>query len=41
MDLGTIKRKLSARVYSCAQEAIDDIALMFRNCFTFNREGEV
>ncbi len=36
MDLSTIKKKLSAKQYENAQECIDDVKLMFQNCYTFN-----
>eukprot|EP00047_Mylnosiga_fluctuans_P013261 m.30510 g.30510 ORF g.30510 m.30510 type:complete len:230 (+) comp4783_c0_seq2:1586-2275(+) len=36
MDLKTIMEKLETYGYSCAQECIDDVELMFDNCFKFN-----
>lgn len=42
MDLSTIERKLKGGQYSDAQGFIDDIRLMFENCYTFNtRESPV
>ncbi|WBW74600.1 Swr1 complex bromodomain subunit Bdf1 [Schizosaccharomyces osmophilus] len=36
MDLGTIEKKTSNRIYSSPQEFIDDMNLMFSNCFLYN-----
>ena len=41
MDLGTVKKRLENNYYWCAQECIDDINLMFNNCYTYNKPGEV
>eukprot|EP00045_Choanoeca_perplexa_P006704 m.57767 g.57767 ORF g.57767 m.57767 type:complete len:724 (+) comp13746_c0_seq1:77-2248(+) len=40
MDLGTIKKKLQKKEYYSAKECIADIALIWRNCQTFNREQD-
>ena len=40
MDLTTVKRRLDNNYYWCAQEAKDDIKLMFSNCFIYNKPGE-
>ncbi|EEB07414.2 Swr1 complex bromodomain subunit Brf1 [Schizosaccharomyces japonicus yFS275] len=36
MDLGTIEKRLTGHIYNSAQEFIDDMRLMFSNCFTYN-----
>ncbi|CAB41059.2 SWR1 complex bromodomain subunit bdf1 [Schizosaccharomyces pombe] len=36
MDLGTIEKKLTSYEYSVPQEFIDDMNLMFSNCFLYN-----
>lgn len=41
MDMGQIKRKLENLEYSCSQECIDDFRLVFNNCITYNKPGEV
>lgn len=38
MDLGTIRSNLNRMKYSCNQEVIDDILLVFQNCATYNNE---
>ena len=37
MDLSTVKKKLNAKAYPDAATCIDDIRVMFKNCYTFNR----
>ncbi|KAI8141998.1 hypothetical protein BJV82DRAFT_616718 [Fennellomyces sp. T-0311] len=39
VDLGTIKGKLKTGKYNNAQQFDEDVRLMFRNCFTFNKPG--
>lgn len=39
--MGQIKRKLENHEYSCSQDCIDDFRLMFNNCITYNKPGEV
>ncbi len=41
MDMGTIKKRIENTFYSNAKECIEDFDLMFNNCYTYNREGEV
>lgn len=36
IDLGTMQKKFSSGVYSSAQHFIDDMNLMFSNCFLYN-----
>ncbi|KAI9352580.1 Bromodomain-containing protein [Obelidium mucronatum] len=36
MDLSTIQKKLDGQVYKTAHGFIDDVTLMFDNCYTFN-----
>lgn len=38
MDLGTIKRKLSSKVYSSPNEFVDDVHLTFANAKKYNAE---
>ena len=38
MDLGTIRTNLLRMKYSCNQEVLADIRLVFQNCFTYNRD---
>jgi len=38
MDLGTIKSKLNNIQYSCNQEVLDDIRLVFLNCYSYNQD---
>ncbi len=41
MDLSTIEKKLIAREYYNGEECLDDFKLMFTNCYSYNRPGEV
>ena len=41
MDMSKIKKKLENHEYTCSQECIDDFRLMFNNCITYNKPGEV
>ena len=41
MDLGTVKKRLENNYYWCSKECIDDVDLMFKNCFKYNKPGEV
>ena len=41
MDMGTIKKRIENTFYLNAKECIEDFDLMFNNCYTYNREGEV
>ena len=41
MDLGTIKKRLDNNYYWCSKECVDDINLMFTNCYMYNKPGEV
>ncbi|XP_060069742.1 bromodomain-containing protein 3-like [Ylistrum balloti] len=36
MDLGSIKRKLETREYSCPSEFAEDVRLIFTNCYRYN-----
>jgi len=38
IDLGTIKSRLSDMFYSKNQEVIDDVRLVFSNCYSYNME---
>ena len=38
IDLGTIRTNLLRMKYSCNQEVLQDIRLVFENCYTYNRE---
>lgn len=38
MDLGTIKTRLNDMVYDKNQQVIDDIRLVFSNCYSYNME---
>ena len=40
MDLGTVKRRLDNNYYWCAQECIDDIDQVFKNCYLYNKPNE-
>ncbi|KAJ3023761.1 hypothetical protein HKX48_001289 [Thoreauomyces humboldtii] len=40
MDLSTIRKKLLARSYRSSRQFEQDVRLMLRNCYLFNREGE-
>lgn len=37
MDFGTVKQKLQDNVYKKPQECINDINLVFSNCYTYNK----
>jgi len=39
MDLGTIKKRLKRGEYATLREYFRDVALVWRNCYTFNEEG--
>ena len=41
IDMGTIKKRLENKQYHSAQECIRDFKLMFSNCYTYNKPGEV
>ena len=41
MDLGSIKKRLDNNYYVNAQECIDDVNLVLRNCYTFNKPEHV
>ena len=41
MDMSKIKKKLENHEYTCSQECIDDFRLIFNNCITYNKPGEV
>lgn len=41
MDLGTVKKRLEHNYYWCGKECIDDVDLMFKNCYKYNKPGEV
>ena len=41
MDLGSIKKRLENNYYINAQECIDDVNLILRNCYTFNKPDHV
>lgn len=41
MDLTAIKKKLETNHYHSAKECIEDFDLMFRNCYAYNKSGEV
>lgn len=36
MDLGSIKKKLESREYSCPSEFAEDVRLIFTNCYRYN-----
>merc|ERR1711997_183596 len=38
MDLGTIKTRLNDMAYQKNQQVIDDIRLVFNNCYSYNME---
>ncbi|KXS15137.1 Bromodomain-domain-containing protein [Gonapodya prolifera JEL478] len=37
MDLSTIRKRIQERAYQTVQDFVDDVELMFWNCFTFNQ----
>lgn len=37
MDLGTVREKMDAREYSIHSEFIDDVRLIFTNCYRYNQ----
>merc|ERR1740130_2634308 len=39
MDLGSVKRNISARKYKSIPDAADDIRLVWANCMTYNQDG--
>ena len=41
MDLGTIKKRLETKHYFSARECIQDFHVMFKNCYTYNKPGDV
>ena len=41
MDMGTVKKRLENNYYWCSQECIEDLNLMFKNCYLYNKPGEV
>ncbi|KNC24815.1 Homeotic protein female sterile [Lucilia cuprina] len=40
MDLGTVKKRLENNYYWTAKEAIQDLNIMFSNCYVYNKPGE-
>lgn len=38
IDLGTVRTNLLHMKYSCNQEVLEDIKLVFENCYTYNKE---
>ena len=38
MDLGTIRSSINRMKYSCNQEVLEDIEMVFKNCRTYNRD---
>ncbi len=40
MDLGTIRRRLNNNCYQSAQECLEVLFLMFRNCYIYNAPGD-
>lgn len=40
MDLGTVKNKLQMKAYRSPLEFRDDVDLIWRNCATYNQEGQ-
>jgi len=38
MDLGTMKYKLNTIQYKSFEEFVQDLQLMFTNCYTYNNE---
>jgi bromodomain-containing factor 1 len=41
MDLSTVQAKLDANEYEKAKDFEEDVRLIFKNCFTFNKPGEI
>ena len=41
MDLETIKKKLESNHYHSAKDCIEHFDLMFGNCYSYNKAGEV
>ena len=37
MDLGTVRSGLVRMKYTCNQEVLEDVRLVFRNCWAYNR----
>ena len=40
MDLGTIRKRLENKYYWCANECLQDIQVMFNNCFSYYQYGD-
>jgi len=40
MDLGTIRKRLENKYYWCADECLQDIQVMFNNCFAYYQYGD-
>lgn len=40
MDLGTISKKLRSNAYRSSKECLDDLFMMFKNCYIYNAPGE-
>lgn len=38
MDLGSVKNRMDARLYSSAEEFAGDVRLIFKNCYIYNPE---
>ena len=38
MDMGTIKKKLNYNAYNNANEFVDDMRQVFKNCYLYNGE---
>ena len=38
MDLGTVKKKLNHNAYEKAQDFVDDMRLIWQNCYKYNGE---
>ena len=41
MDFNTVLANIEARVYDTAVEAIEDVVLIFKNCYQYNPPGDV
>lgn len=41
MDFARIRNKINRFEYNCAEEILDDIRLIFSNCFTYNKPSTV